>query len=69
MQVLLYTIAAIIGLALICIRRVSSFFGKAELGGPTIPKYISAFILFLLWVGFIVVSCLRAYGIVESPLD
>ena len=68
-QILLYTIVAFLGLTLICIRRKSSFFCNAELGGPTVPKYISATFLFLLWVAFIVISCLRAYGLIESPFD
>ena len=66
-QVLLLTIVATSGLLLICARRWLKIFGSAELGGPTVPKYISATILILLWVAFIVISSLRAYGIVKSP--
>ena len=68
-QILLYTIVSFVGLTLICFRRKLTFFGKAELGGPTVPKYISAGFLFSLWLVFIVVSCLRAYGVIESPFD
>ena len=68
----IYAISAFLGLGLICLRRNLAFFGRAELGGPTGPKYLSAVILFSLWVAFIIINILRAYdyinvdGIFES---
>ena len=71
-QVVIYAISAFLGLGLICLRRNLAFFGRAELGGPTGPKYFSAVILFSLWLAFIIINILRAYdyinvdGIFES---
>ena len=67
-QVLLYTITAFLGLFLLVLRRKLSMFGCAELGGPTVSKYLSAGFLFALWLVFIVFNTLRAYGVIESPL-
>ena len=53
----LYMIASLIGLFVIAVRRCCG----GEIGGSTIGKYISASILFLLWVTFIVLVCLQEY--------
>lgn len=66
-SVTIYTIFAILGLALILARRFLGIFGKAELGGNDALKYVSAGILLLLWILYIVLSALQAYGIIESP--
>ena len=53
----IYMIASIIGLFVIAVRRCCG----GEIGGSAIGKYISATILFLLWVTFIVLVCLQEY--------
>jgi hypothetical protein len=37
-----------------------------ELGGPAGVKYLSSFILFLLWVIYVFFSSLRAYNIIDG---
>ena len=39
--------------ALISCRRHFKVFGKAEKGGPTLPKNLTALFLFLLWIIYI----------------
>ena len=66
---LLYTVVAVLGLGLIVARRRLTVFGKAELGGETGMKYLSGFILFFLWVTFITLNSLNAYGVIKNPLS
>lgn len=37
-------------------------FGKAELGGPTIPKYISGATMATLWIIYVLFASFQAYG-------
>jgi hypothetical protein len=62
----IYMIASFTGLIVILVRRVSKkcckSFCKSELGGGS-GRYLSAFLLFSLWVIFIVLGCLNHYAI------
>ncbi|CAF3298531.1 unnamed protein product [Rotaria socialis] len=61
-SVLVFSCSCIIGMILLTLRRFLGVFGKAELGGPTIPKYAcSAFFVFL-WICYLTLSGLQAYG-------
>ncbi|KAL0275303.1 UNVERIFIED_CONTAM: hypothetical protein PYX00_003196 [Menopon gallinae] len=64
-SVLLFSISAIIAFCLLILRRKASAFGAAELGGPLALKYFSGSILILLWVLYIVASCLQEYGYIN----
>lgn len=66
--VVLYTVAAVIALGFLVLRRFVGFFGKAELGGPKIPKYISACIFVLLWVMYVLLSSFQVKGIISVNL-
>ena len=68
-QVLIYTICAVIGLTLIVLRRNMDIFGRAELGGATSMKYLSAAILFGLWIAFVILNSLNAYDIISNPFQ
>lgn len=61
-SVAVYTCVSFVALGLIFIRRFSGWFGKGELGGPSLQKYLSTFILISLWIIYIVLSSLQAYG-------
>ncbi|KAG8254719.1 hypothetical protein J6590_005278 [Homalodisca vitripennis] len=63
-SVLMYSIAAIVAVCLLVLRRNLAVFGKAEIGGPSSTRYLSVFILVLLWVLYITLSCLHTYGII-----
>ena len=43
-----------------------AIFGKAELGGPTGPKYASAAVLVCLWLFYIVMASLQSYEYIEG---
>lgn len=62
--VMLYTGVALIGIAILMFRRTSSACGRAELGGPNRSKRVSAMILILLWVLYVTMSSLQAYGMI-----
>lgn len=61
-SVAVYTAVAFAAIALILLRRFLSVFGKAELGGAVIPKYMSGGFLIMLWFVYIILSSLQAYG-------
>eukprot|EP00057_Strongylocentrotus_purpuratus_P018304 XP_011672778.1 PREDICTED: sodium/calcium exchanger 3 isoform X3 [Strongylocentrotus purpuratus] len=60
-----YTICAIMCVILLMIRRYVGFFGKSELGGPKIGRYISAAFLITLWMLYIILSSLYEYTIIQ----
>ena len=39
--------------------------GWGELGGPKVPKYITAVWFFLLWIAYVLMSTLFAMGIIK----
>ena len=66
-SVIVYTCCAIAAVALLMLRRFLPLFGKAELGGPKVTKYLSAAFFLFLWVLYIVLSILQCYGYISSP--
>lgn len=63
-SVSLFCTEALIAITILMIRRNNAFGG--ELGGPTACKYFSGAILFSLWVIYVVLGSLEAYGIIEG---
>ncbi|XP_055851755.1 sodium/calcium exchanger 3 isoform X4 [Episyrphus balteatus] len=63
-SVTLFCTEALIAIGILMIRRSNAFGG--ELGGPTTCKYISSGILFSLWIIYVVLGSLEAYGIIEG---
>ena len=61
-SVAVYTCVSFVCLILLFLRRYLKVFGKGELGGPTIPKYLTSLTYFSLWLIYIVLSSLQAYG-------
>ena len=54
-------------ISLIILRRKLGFFSRAELGGETVPKYISGLFLLILWILFVVLVSLQSYGYIVDP--
>merc|ERR1712029_675226 len=48
-SVMVYTVCALLGLALLMARRFLPVFGNAELGGPTVTKWASSVFFIVLW--------------------
>jgi len=71
-SVMIYVICALLGIGIILIRRFLPIFGDgiqgAELGGNTLLKYVSAAILVFLWITYVTLSSLQAYGQIKSPI-
>jgi solute carrier family 8 (sodium/calcium exchanger) len=67
-SVVLYTICAIMAIALILARRFLPVFGSAELGGTKWAKYASSGFLVFLWIAYVVLSSLQTYGVITNPL-
>ncbi|PVD38293.1 hypothetical protein C0Q70_00905 [Pomacea canaliculata] len=61
-SVILYTITAVIAIAILMLRR---FFVGAELGGPSIPKYVSGAVLIVLWFLYVLFSSLQTTGVID----
>ncbi|UJR09574.1 hypothetical protein I4U23_013809 [Adineta vaga] len=61
-SVLVFSVCCILGMTVLILRRYLGVFGKAELGGPTIPKYLCSIFFVLLWIGYLTLSGLQAYG-------
>ena len=63
-SVVTYSICAVICIALLIVRRNSKLMGRAELGGPTGPKYFTGVILITLWLIYVLISSLVSYEII-----
>ena len=68
-SVTVFTICAIITIAILMIRRMAPerVFGGAELGGPTVTKYLTAGFLVSLWFLYVLLSALQTYKYIEAP--
>lgn len=62
-SVMLFLITSCVCFIILGLRRATL---GGELGGPSGVKYLSSFILFLLWVIYVFFSSLRAYGVIEG---
>ncbi|XP_023246953.1 sodium/calcium exchanger 1 [Copidosoma floridanum] len=63
-SVTLFCTEASVVIIVLMIRRTPSIGG--ELGGPKVPKYITSIFLFSLWIFYLVMSSLEAYGVIQG---
>ncbi|XP_015440252.1 PREDICTED: sodium/calcium exchanger 1 isoform X3 [Dufourea novaeangliae] len=63
-SVTLFCTEACLVILVLLLRRTKSIGG--ELGGPFVPKVVTSSILFSLWVFYLVMSTLEAYGVIEG---
>ena len=66
-SVMIYSICAILAVATILARRFLPLFGKAELGGAKVPKWICSVFFLTLWFLYVILSALQAYEHIDSP--
>ncbi|RZF40302.1 hypothetical protein LSTR_LSTR013244 [Laodelphax striatellus] len=64
-SVLMYSIASIVAISLLVVRRQSAACGKAELGGPRATAFASAALLIVLWLLYILFSVLQVNGVIH----
>ncbi|XP_031629723.1 sodium/calcium exchanger 1 isoform X2 [Contarinia nasturtii] len=64
-SVTLFCSEAVIAIIILLARRMKVF-GGGELGGPGWSKYISGILLFGLWIIYLVMSSLEAYGVIKG---
>jgi solute carrier family 8 (sodium/calcium exchanger) len=62
-SVTIFCSGALIAIMILLVRRSKAIGG--ELGGPKVPKYITAAALFGLWIMYLVLSTLEAYGFIS----
>ncbi|CAF4621678.1 unnamed protein product [Rotaria sp. Silwood1] len=61
-SVLVFSVCCVLCMIVLILRRYLGVFGKAELGGPAIPRYLCSTFFILLWIGYLTLSGLQAYG-------
>jgi len=64
-SVVTYSVCAILCFILLLVRRYTKLFGRAELGGPSVTKYVSGCFLIFLWFVYVLISCLVIYDILK----
>uniref|UniRef100_A0A1I8EYD1 Calx-beta domain-containing protein n=3 Tax=Wuchereria bancrofti TaxID=6293 RepID=A0A1I8EYD1_WUCBA len=64
-SVTIFMATSIICILLLVARRILAFFGKGELGGPIGPKILSALILIILWLSYVLLSALQIYNYIS----
>ncbi|XP_017757501.1 PREDICTED: sodium/calcium exchanger 3 isoform X1 [Eufriesea mexicana] len=62
--VTLFCTEACLVILVLLLRRTKSIGG--ELGGPFVPKLVTSLVLFFLWVFYLIMSILEAYGYIEG---
>ena len=67
-SVIIYTTLAIIAIGTLFLRRNLHWFGKAELGGTVLPKYLSGVFLIFLWLLYVMLSVLQTEGVIKTPI-
>lgn len=60
----LFCSEAVVAIAILMVRRMK--FVGGELGGPFKLKVLTASLLFGLWVLYLIISSLEAYGIIQG---
>ena len=61
-SVTIFTICAFLTISGLMLRRVTAFFGNAELGGPTTAKYLTGAVFVGFWMIYVLMASLNAYG-------
>jgi len=65
-SITVFTMTAIISIALLAVRRNTNIFGRGELGGPKITRYVSSIFLVILWLAYVLISSLNTYGYIKG---
>ncbi|PAA51257.1 hypothetical protein BOX15_Mlig018197g2 [Macrostomum lignano] len=65
-SVILYTVCSMLAIVLLILRRFVKPFGCSELGGNRTLKFVSGGFLCTLWLFYIVMSALKAYGVIVA---
>ncbi|XP_059147514.1 sodium/calcium exchanger 2-like [Physella acuta] len=65
LSVTVFTVCAVFTVLLLVVRRYMTIFGKAELGGPKTPKYLTCLLVSVVWVVYVMVSSLQAQGFID----
>ncbi|XP_050732417.1 sodium/calcium exchanger 2-like isoform X8 [Eriocheir sinensis] len=62
----LFTGLSVLTIGILMARRVLAVFGKAELGGPPVPRYLSGAVMICLWLIYVLFSSFQTYGYFDS---
>lgn len=65
-SITVFSVAAVLSIALLVLRRNTSYFGRGELGGPLGPRYASSIFLIGLWLSYVLLSALETYGHIQG---
>ncbi|XP_059147493.1 sodium/calcium exchanger 2-like [Physella acuta] len=66
MSVTVFTVCAVFTIVMLVVRRYMTIFGKAELGGPKTPKYLTCLLGLAFWVIYVLVSSMQAQGVLHA---
>lgn len=61
-SVVTYSVCAAACIGILILRRFVAGFGKGELGGPTGLKLASGITMIMMWVIYVLISTMVAYG-------
>ena len=65
-SVSIFSIFAVITIVTLLLRRNLALFGKAELGGPQVPKMITSGFFVFLWLLYVLLSSLQTYEVIDG---
>mmetsp|Transcript_27036 Transcript_27036/g.58698 ORF Transcript_27036/g.58698 Transcript_27036/m.58698 type:complete len:95 (+) Transcript_27036:216-500(+) len=67
-SVLVFSLCAVTCICVLLLRRRLAIFGKAELGGNPTLKVLTAIFFTFLWLLYVMLSALEAYGHIDGDL-
>lgn len=65
-SVTLFCTEAVVAIIILLVRRSKTFGAGGELGGSACSKYVTGSMLFGLWIIYLVMSSLEAYGVIKG---
>jgi len=65
-SVVVFCIGAVCSVVILLSRRYIPALGRAELGGPFTPKVITGCMMFFIWLFYVLISSLQAYGHIKG---
>ena len=60
----IFILFAFVGIAAVMLRRLAPIYG--ELGGPTIPKWLTVILFISLWIIYVLLSALDSYCLIDT---
>uniref|UniRef100_A0A0K8SFP5 Calx-beta domain-containing protein n=3 Tax=Lygus hesperus TaxID=30085 RepID=A0A0K8SFP5_LYGHE len=67
-SVLLFLVSAVIAMVVLTVRRNVAYFGKAEIGGPSVGKWGTFSLFVAVWIAYVTLTWLQIAGVIQYDI-